>query len=314
MSRTPSGILGVDKPQGLTSHDVVDRVRGVLGIRKVGHTGTLDPMATGVMVICFGRMTRLSDYLSGQDKGYTTRFHLGVSTDTLDADGKVTARSDGPLPDLPALEQALQGFEGDILQVAPMYSARKHDGRRLHELARAGEEVKREPRRVRIHRIVVHTYEPPFLDLSVSCSKGTYIRTLADDLGTKIGCGAHLSRLRRTSVGSIGLDRCNTLHDLQMLGSEGAVAASFIDPLEALPDLCCVNLDSLQARAFLHGNTVDNLEPGERGACGEVSVRNHTGTFLGIGKWESGGPGLRPVRVIEEPETLDARSYAPGPS
>ena len=200
------GVLVVDKTAGMTSAHVVARVKRVLNV-KVGHTGTLDPMATGVLPLCLGQGTKLAAYLLAADKQYEAELELGATTDTLDAEGRVTARD----PDAAAavdearLRAALDAFRGDISQVPPMYSAIKHKGKRLHELARAGTEVEREPRPVRIDRLELTGFTPPRARFSVACSKGTYVRVLAADLGAALGCGAHLTALRRTRSGRFDL-------------------------------------------------------------------------------------------------------------
>jgi tRNA pseudouridine55 synthase len=217
----------VDKPAGWTSHDVVAKSRGLLGTRKVGHAGTLDPDATGVLVLGVGKGTKLLRFLSPLGKTYVGEVTLGVETSTLDAAGEVTATHDMAGVTLADAEAAAAAFRGPIMQVPPMVSALKVDGRRLHELARAGIEVEREARPVTIHRLDVRAAEGPSaveggpgsggdlrFEIEVECSAGTYIRTLAADLGTALGGGAHLHRLRRTAVGPFGLDDACTLEAL----------------------------------------------------------------------------------------------------
>jgi len=194
------GILVVDKPAGPTSHDVVDRVRKIFGIRKVGHTGTLDPAATGVLGLLLGRATKLSQYLTGSDKAYRAVIRLGRETTTLDAEGKVVSES--PVTcDAGAVEEAVAAFVGDITQIPPMFSAKHRGGKRLHELARKGIEVERDPVPVTIHSIEVVAVDLPDVVVDVSCSSGTYVRVLALDLGRALGCGGHLASLRRTAAG-----------------------------------------------------------------------------------------------------------------
>ena len=314
MPTGPSGILPVDKPRGITSHDVVDRAREILGIRKVGHTGTLDPMATGVLVLCIGRYTRLSQYLVGQRKSYSVRIRFGVETDTLDAEGRVTARS-GSLPqNLDEIVSVLSAFTGEIEQIPPMYSALKIGGRRLHEMARSGLEVAREPRRVTIHGIDSPAYDPPDLDVTVSCSKGTYIRVLAQDIGRRIGCGAHLAALRRTSVGAIGVDRCVELNDLHGLAEVGGLEEAFLDPAEALPDLPVVRLGASSVRSFVHGNSIALRATEDLPADTLIRVADECGCFLGIGKRSAEADWLQPVRVMADPLEADGYRDAPGRS
>lgn len=211
------GIAVVDKDAGWTSHDVVAKARGILGTRKVGHSGTLDPDATGVLVLGVGKGTRLLQFLQGLPKTYTCEIVLGVETSTLDDSGEVTARHDMS-PTADAVRAAAAGLTGDISQVPPMVSAIKVEGRRLHELAREGIEVERAARPVRIERFHVEpTDDPSVWRAEVACSSGTYVRSLAADLGTALGGGAHLRRLRRTSVGPFGLDEARPLEQVALL-------------------------------------------------------------------------------------------------
>lgn len=202
MPATVHGLLVVDKPGGLTSRDVVNRVQGCFprGMR-IGHTGTLDPLATGVLVLCVGQATRLTEYIQDMDKTYHSVFRFGVRSDTDDADGTVQPVADAPVPDRAAVDRGLNEFIGDIEQVPPAYSAAKVSGRRAYDLARRGHEVALAARRVHIDDITVLAYEYPRLEIEVSCGKGTYIRSLARDLGERLGCGALVEMLRRTRVG-----------------------------------------------------------------------------------------------------------------
>ena len=208
---TVHGVCIVDKPAGVTSHDVVQELRRRLGERRVGHAGTLDPDATGVLVVAVGLATRLLTFVSGQEKTYTAEIVLGVETDTLDAAGSVTARHDmGPVDLAETREVVASNLTGEIMQVPPMVSALRVDGRRLHELAREGIEVEREARPVTVHRFdVIDEVAPGVLSVSVPCSAGTYIRSLASDLGRLLGGGAHLRNLRRTAIGSFTEERAD---------------------------------------------------------------------------------------------------------
>ena len=209
------GILLVDKPGGLTSHDVVARCRKIFQIKKVGHAGTLDPMATGLLVILIGKATKVSQYLMSLDKQYTGTVHFGIETDSQDADGTVLV--DLPVPDISELElkAKMAEFIGDQYQIPPMFSAKKVSGKKLYELARAGKTVAREPRVIRIQRFDLMSFRSPELDFIVDSSKGAYIRTIAHDLGQNIGCGAHLSALRRTRVGTFAIENANSLEVLE---------------------------------------------------------------------------------------------------
>lgn len=199
------GALLVDKPRGPTSHDVVDRIRRRFGIRKVGHAGTLDPNATGLLVILLGRGTKLSDKLMSADKVYEGTFHLGVTTDSYDADGTVTATAPVPPLTLDRLNALAATFEGDLLQTPPMVSAAKVGGMPLYKLARKGVEVERKPRLVHVYRFHCSAYTEPVATFRVACTKGTYVRSLVHDLGQKLGCGAHLATLRRLESGRLSV-------------------------------------------------------------------------------------------------------------
>ena len=214
MTQQVSGLVVVDKPAGITSHDVVARVRRLAGTRKVGHAGTLDPMATGVLVLGVNRATRLLVHLTLTDKAYQATIRLGISTTTDDAEGEVTARSDPSALTPQMVEEALEGFVGEIEQVPTVVSAIKVNGQRAYKLARAGEEVVLKARGVRIDEITVTRMELPEVDVTVRCSSGTYIRAIARDLGAVLGVGGHLSALRRTAVGRFGVEQARTLSEL----------------------------------------------------------------------------------------------------
>ncbi|RME68303.1 MAG: tRNA pseudouridine(55) synthase TruB [Verrucomicrobia bacterium] len=209
------GVLLIDKPAGITSHDVVDRVRRVLRMKRVGHAGTLDPMATGLMLVLVGKATKLSQYLMSLDKEYEGTVTLGVTTNTHDADGEVVSTK--PVPELTedAVLEVMDTFIGDQYQTPPMFSAIKKEGVPLYKLARKGREIEREPRFIRISEFELLRFAPPELDIRVRCSKGTYIRTLAHDLGEKIGCGGHLSALRRTAIDRFSIDQAIPLDEFQ---------------------------------------------------------------------------------------------------
>lgn len=197
-----SGFLLIDKPAGMTSHDVVDRLRRVTGIRKIGHAGTLDPFATGLLVVGVGReATKRLGEISGSEKAYDAIARLGGTSDTQDLTGTITATPGAEMPTRAALEAAMARYDGDIMQTPPMYSAKKVGGKKLYELAREGKEIAREPVAVKIAALELTSYEPPELAFTVRCSSGTYIRTLAHDIGATLGGGAYLTALRRTAVG-----------------------------------------------------------------------------------------------------------------
>lgn len=211
------GVLLVDKPQGLTSHDVVYRLRRKLGMKKIGHAGTLDPMATGLLIMLIGKATRISQYLMSTDKVYEGEATLGVVTDSQDAEGEMMETR--PVPPLPesAVRDAMKGFLGDQYQTPPMHSAVKIDGVKLYHLARKGEEVEREPRFIRVMSFDLLSFASPKLSFRLQCTKGTYVRTIAHDLGQKLGCGAHLSALRRTASGKFEIKDGVTLDQLETM-------------------------------------------------------------------------------------------------
>lgn len=190
----------IDKPKGITAHDVVDRVRRKLRMKRVGHAGTLDPNATGLMILLIGKATKLSQYLMGLDKVYEGTIFLGASTNTHDVDGDILAEAEVPVISEEEMQALLHTFLGDQYQTPPMFSAKKVDGVPLYKLARKGKEIEREPRLIRVASFSLDRWEPPELDFTVACSKGTYVRTLAHDLGDKIGCGAYLKELRRVEI------------------------------------------------------------------------------------------------------------------
>jgi len=248
------GILVVNKPQGWTSHDVVARVRRLTHQKRVGHAGTLDPMATGVLLVCLGRATRVAEYLMASDKTYRAVVRLGVETDTYDAEGQVVATRPVDV-DESALRGALQKFVGEIDQVPPMYSALKREGKPLYKLARQGVEVERAARRVTIHDITLREFMSPDVTIDVRCSPGTYIRSLAHDVGAALrgACGAHLTALTRLASGSFTLDDAVRLEDLTDLENLSGLLRPLDAALQALP---AVTLDAEAARRIVMGQAI----------------------------------------------------------
>ena len=249
------GFLNLDKPAGLTSHDVVARIRRGLAIKKVGHTGTLDPLATGVLVICLGGATRLSEYVMHGTKVYRARIHLGISTTTYDAEGEVMAERDASAITLDAIESALESFQGEIEQVPPMYSAIKQGGRKLYDLARAGEVVERQARSVTIDSLRVLSWTSPELIVEVTCSAGTYIRSLAQDLGEALGTGGHLAGLVRLRSGNFTLEEAL---DLEALLVDDDWQRCLIPPRVALAPMPELKVDSAAAEDLRHGRSVED--------------------------------------------------------
>jgi tRNA pseudouridine55 synthase len=224
----------VDKPPGFTSHDVVDAARKWLGTRRVGHLGTLDPQATGVLPLAIRAATKLVPFFQKVDKSYVGTVRLGAETDTLDGEGEVVRRYEGELPGEEAVRSALQEFVGTIDQIPPMYSAVKRDGVPLHRLARRGEEVEREPKQVRIDRLELVSFMPPDLEISVDCGAGTYVRTLASDLGERLGCGAYLASLRRLRSAPFELAQARPMADYEQAAADGKLEEMLIAPEIAL--------------------------------------------------------------------------------
>lgn len=294
--RKVDGILVLDKPRGLTSNAALQKIRWLLNAEKAGHTGSLDPLATGVLPLCFGEATKFSQYLLDADKGYETLMHLGVTTATGDAEGGVLERRDVSV-DRDALEAVLSRFRGDISQIPPMYSALKRDGQPLYKLARAGEVVEREPRSVTIGRLDLLSFEPPFARLSVACSKGTYIRTLVEDIGQALGAGAHVAELRRTQAGPFSLDQTISLESLEQAHAEGGSEAldRFLMPADSgLEHWPLLQLSEHSSYYWLHGQPVRAPQAPK---FGMVRVQDHEGRFIGIGEVSDDGR-IAPRRLI----------------
>lgn len=252
----PFGFLNVDKPAGMTSHDVINKIRRGLRVKKVGHAGTLDPMATGVLVVCLGMATRLSEYVMPSTKGYRARVYLGNTTDTYDADGDTLTERDATHITRDAVAESLVQFTGQIDQLPPMYSAIKKDGKKLYELAREGKTIERDPRSITIYDLTLIDWQPPEFTLDVVCSAGTYIRSLAYDIGETLGVGAHLSGLIRTASGAFHVDSAVSLDAL--LGDSEWMR--HIVPVEdALPNLPAVHLDESDVVHVQHGRNPQSV-------------------------------------------------------
>jgi tRNA pseudouridine55 synthase len=315
------GVLIIDKPAGLTSHDVVARVRRIVSERRVGHTGTLDPFATGVLVILVGRATRLAQFLSSAEKEYEAVIRFGYATDTGDMtgtplpNGRGKHQSEGAAqphrkPPAEEIENAVAALRGEIDQVPPMYSAKKHQGRKLYELARRGEEIERAAVRVNINEFETVTRPAGLLsenedgtfDLSVRvvCSAGTYIRTLAEDLGRSLSLGAHLVALRRTRAGDFRSREALSLEDLQQQVAQEKLATAMLTTDAALSRLPFVHLTAADAERTRHGVTIDvNITisaPWSNGA--NVRMRDEGGGLLAVGSFDATSQTLRPRVVL----------------
>lgn len=281
--RRVNGILLLDKPSGLTSNAALQAVKKLYRARKAGHTGSLDPLATGLLPICFGEATKVSGFLLDADKDYRVTCKFGERTTTGDAEGEVLEQR--PVEDLSEdrLREVMQGFLGDIEQIPPMYSALKHKGERLYKLARAGVEVEREPRQVTIHALELLTLTPPLAEIRVHCSKGTYVRTLVEDIGAALGCGAHVSGLRRLGVGPFDDSHMIDMAGLQAVAAESEHALDqLLLPLESgLAQWPDVRLSSDAAFYLRQGQPV--LVP-KAPTAGLVRLYEGESRFLGVGE------------------------------
>lgn len=278
-----NGILLVDKPADWTSHDVVAKLRGVLRERRIGHSGTLDPMATGLLVVFVGKATKAVEFAEADRKRYIAGLRLGLATDTQDTSGRVLAEREASIPQ-DALEKALERFRGEISQVPPMYSAVKVGGQRLYKMARRGEEIERQARRITIHRLeLVGREDNGDVLLNVECSKGTYIRTLCSDIGESLGCGGCMSSLRRVAAGAFSVDEAHSLEEIERAAADGS-AESLLRPVSslfaALPEHV---LDSGAERLCRNGVPLDAAVPD-----GDYRVLSASGEFLMLGRAENG--------------------------
>lgn len=288
------GVLNVDKPAGLTSHDVVARVRRMSGERRVGHAGTLDPMATGVLVVCLGRATRLAEYIADGPKRYRATVRLGVETDTWDADGQVVASADWRHLRLEDLQGLLARFRGRVRQVPPMYSALKREGEPLYRLARRGVEVEREARDVEIHALDLVAWDPPDLLLDVTCSKGTYVRSLAHDLGEAAGVGAHLAALRRLAVGAFTIEGATPL---EVLEEQGAWRKHLLRPAAAVAHLPSLVVDGEGVARIAQGQSVSLEASGD----GPLAALTSDGALVAILQPAGEPAQWRPDKVFAPP-------------
>jgi tRNA pseudouridine55 synthase len=293
-----SGALVVDKPVGMTSHDVVQAIRNGTGLRRAGHTGTLDPRASGVLVILVGPAVRLSEYVSASDKRYQAIIRLGGSTDTFDSEGKVTISKDPLNITEEQFDKALQTFVGEIEQTPPPYSAVKVQGRKAYEMARQGEEVDLTPRKITVHHLEVLEWTPPEVVIDVHCSSGTYVRSLANDLGVMLGCGAYLVGLRRTKSGRFSLRDSVPLRKLQEAFTAGNWYQYLIPAAEALGDWPAVELNPDEVEGVRHGHRVKVVgEPAETKVRG-VSTQGELVALMEIVINEDGSREWQPRKVF----------------
>jgi len=284
------GVLLIDKPAGPTSHDVVARMRVVTGERSIGHTGTLDPRATGLLPLVLGKATRLAALLTGSDKTYDAGIRLGYATDTDDAAGTPLGAPAAPLPDAEAIRLALESFRGTFEQTPPDHSAKRVDGRKAYDLARKAVAVELKPVEVTVKALTLGGYEDGVVHVSVTATAGFYVRALARDLGRRLGCGGHLSALRRTRSGTFDVSSALPLEDAERFGPD--VALRLISPDEALPDLAAVHLTDAGLRRASHGNPIGPEHVEER--------------------WLPGPTAGRPVKVLDGAGRLVALAHARG--
>ena len=293
-----AGALVVDKPVGMTSHDVVQAIRNGTNLRRAGHTGTLDPRASGVLVILVGPAVRLSEYVSASDKRYQAIIRLGSSTDTFDAEGLVTPTKDPVSVTEAQFEEALKTFVGEIEQTPPPYSAVKVQGRKAYEMAREGEEVELAPRKITVHHLEVLEWTPPEVVIDVHCSSGTYVRSLANDLGVMLGCGAYLVGLRRTKSGRFSLRDAVPLRKLQEAFTAGNWYQYLIPAAEALGDWTAVELSPDEVEGVRHGHRVKVVgEPTETKVRG-VSTQGELVALMEMVINEDGTREWQPKKVF----------------
>ncbi|MDD4773285.1 MAG: tRNA pseudouridine(55) synthase TruB [Eubacteriales bacterium] len=295
-----SGVLNINKPAGITSHDVVNIIRRLYNTKRVGHTGTLDPMATGVLVVLVGRAAKAAEYITAGDKRYSAGLRLGITTDTGDITGSITARSQ-TLPGTAAVESAAARFKGDIMQTPPMYSAIKVNGRKLLDLARRGIEIEREARPVSIYAISVKPVceEQGEYALDVHCSGGTYIRTLCEDIGAQAGCGGTMSSLQRTASGSFAIENAHTPAEIESMGEEDR--AGLLIPVEKLfCDCPALKLSGFLAKLANSGAEIYQSKTGTSFAEGERVRIIDGGGFFALGEVRAyeNGLAVKPIKFF----------------
>jgi len=296
---TPT-LLVIDKAVGVTSHEIVKRVRRLAHLSQIGHAGTLDPAATGVLVLCLGSATRLAEYLTGHAKEYVATITLGVETETCDADGAVTARHEVDVT-RERLEAAMAQFRGPIEQRPPAYSAVRVNGKRAHRLARKGVEIDLPQRAVTVHRFELEEYDSPHLTVTIECSAGTYVRSLAYDLGRQLGCGAHVSALRRTRSGHLSLADAHSLSALEAaveLDPSGDCLESFLIPVtRGLADWPEVRVREAHLESVIHGNPIPLPVDLERGTARWCRIHDEHGALLAVAEFTPDGL-VQPRKVL----------------
>jgi tRNA pseudouridine55 synthase len=283
-----NGVININKPSGMTSHDVVQQARRILREKRIGHTGTLDPLATGVLVLCVGNATRIAQYLEAGEKEYAAVMRLGITTDTLDAEGRVLERRAYAAPSRVALAEAMQKFSGAIMQRPPAYSAIKISGVPSYELARQGKAEPNKARPVTIHDIRLTAYDDPFVSLAVRCSKGVYIRSLCADIGDAVGAGSHVTGLQRTRSGRFTIAESVTLEELAGMTAAGTLDKAMTTVDEALAGFPALSVEDDQAGRVSHGNRIACPAACANGDGGMVRLHGPEGRLLAVARIDGG--------------------------
>ena len=305
-----NGILNINKPGGITSMDVVRAVKRLTHVKRVGHAGTLDPIATGVLPICLGQATRLMEHMVDGRKIYRGELTLGAATDSYDADGEVTATADASGVTRAQVEALLPLFTGTLEQLPPMFSALKHEGQRLYDLARAGVEVERPPREVVVHHLALTGWDPPKLTIEAECGRGFYMRTLAHDIGQALGCGAHLSALTRVRAGAFDLEEAIGLSELETGADEGMWRAMLQPPDAAVADLDTLEVEPAAERHLRNGQPVNLRSVAMYAEHAERRrVYSMDGRFLAVVRFNRAQSHWAPTKVFDLP---DPSPLAPG--
>ena len=291
------GIIVIHKEKGYTSHDVVAKLRGILHMKKIGHTGTLDPDATGVLPVALGKGTKLVDLLTDKEKTYEAVLHLGITTDTQDMSGTVLEEKPVNVTE-EEVRQVLESFVGNQLQVPPMYSALKVNGKKLYELAREGKSVERNARPVSFYEITPLEIKLPLVKLRVTCSKGTYIRTLCNDIGEKLGCGGCMEELLRSKVGSYSLDESHSLAEVEAAVADGTIQDMIYPVEQVLSGYPALFADSYGDRLLQNGNPLSDNLVSPQHKEGWVRMYASDGSFTGIFQWDKGKKKYYPVKMF----------------
>ncbi len=300
------GMINVYKEKGFTSHDVVAKLRGICKQKKIGHTGTLDPDAVGVLPVCLGCATRLCDMLTDKDKEYVAVLRLGITTDTQDATGKVLAEKEVSVSE-EEVRAVIASFEGEQLQIPPMYSALKVNGKKLYELAREGKEIERKARPIVIHEIEILSENMPEFTIRVKCSKGTYIRTICHDIGQKLSCGGVMVSLKRTKVGNFGIEDAYTLSQIEDMAKEGKLCEILLPVEKVFEKLPEIRVKETAMKALLNGNQLKKEEilmlSDEALKAEEVRVYGADGRFYGVYGYQEGRKLFCPIKMFFPEQT-----------